>query len=225
MKRINLLPGTLHPNPVTQILAVSQSLLGKSREVRLMAAFLVALFVFGVAEVAAVKAAKLEVTKEREKLVKSRGLAGKLKTQEQDAAKQRAEVRRQQENLLRSLQAIRQAKQSVVPTSTYLAELGEAVPEDIWITKLTLEGLELKLAGESNRTQAVADLISSLDNSKRFHDSAFDYTQRSEQSDSKTFAFEVRTRLVVESDEPLQDTPHLYPPPPQSGGRRGGGKY
>lgn len=118
----------------------------------------------------------------------------RFREQQQALEMQRAELMSQRQRLEARRQALEGLRQPSVAVSTLLADLVEVLPEDSWLTKLQLTEDGLKLTGAASDTRTVAELVASMDRSKRFRNTTFSHTQRSSDSESAgAFNFEVST--------------------------------
>jgi len=133
----------------------------------------------------------------RKELGQLQRLSAQMKTQQQALNVQRADLASVREQLEARRTALVSARQPAVPVSTVLAELVQALPAEVWITKLSFTGDLLKIVGATTDAQSVANLMAKLDGTQRFSETRFTYTQRANDTEEAPFTFEISTRPVL----------------------------
>ena len=202
VKRMNLLPKELRPKrqrlPFNFSIGRFHELIRRSLAVRRSTAVLgfLAFLVFW--QGTAIWRYQFGTRQLRGELEQIRLFTAQLKTQQQALAIRRAELLVRRDQLEARHQSLLQARQPAVPVSAVLAEFVEALPEEVWITKLAFSGDALKIVGASRDTKSVARLMAQLDSSKRFRDTTFSYTQRSTQAPEAPFTFEISTTPILQ---------------------------
>lgn len=126
-----------------------------------------------------------------------RRLEVQLKTQQQALKVQSMELAQKKEELEARRDVLKKAQQPEVPLSAILTELVEALPAQVGITKLNFAGEVLKIGGVSKDTPSVSGFMAALDESRRFRDTKFAYTQRAERTEGE-FSFEISTTPIFE---------------------------
>lgn len=198
MRKLNLLPPDLRPQPRGQALsrfatrspAIVAGVVG--------AVVLVAAGAWQASAAWRYRAATAQLRKELAQLK----MAGTQRTeQQQTVAIQRAELLAQRERIKAKLELLAQARQPAVPMSQVLADVAQVLPEAVWVTRMNVADDTLKITGAAREPQLVATLITAMEASGRFRDTTFAYTQRLPQEKEQGFAFEVSAILPLATGE------------------------
>ena len=193
MKRMNLLPRP----PRRRDLRWKELFLELPPPLRLAAAASILLVLGSVGQGILFWRYRVGIERFKKEMVRVRSLSVQQKTQQQALSARRAQGVAQREQLEARRRALIGARQPEVPVSVVMAELAQALPDQVWITKLQFVDTVLKIEGASDDTQSISNLMAKLDGSNRFRDTKFAYTQRS-QTAGAAFTFEVTTTPVLE---------------------------
>ena len=199
IKRMNLLPKDLRPRkPEPRLRIPLTQLVRGPAWVRRVALVVVVLLGMALWQGPALWRYRLSADRLRKDLEQLRRLSTELKVQQQNLHAKRAELLAKRAELEARREALMSTRQPEVPVSSILVQLAETVPEEVWLTKLQLYGESLKLVGASQDTQAVANLMASLEGSKRFRETTFVYTQRATRGAASVFTFEISTTPILQ---------------------------
>ncbi|MDD5423893.1 MAG: PilN domain-containing protein [Candidatus Omnitrophica bacterium] len=80
--------------------------------------------------------------------------------------------------------------------SQALVYMPTLIPDEIWINKLTVGGQKVVINGSTLDNQAVSKFMDSLNKSKKFKGSSFNFTQKSDLGDATLYNFEIATNLA-----------------------------
>lgn len=104
----------------------------------------------------------------------------RLQTEQQEKKRERdslqqyidraEELEKQRERLQRKIEVINQLKQNQRGPVRIMDELSRALPDLVWMEKLTLKGTSVKIEGKAMDENAVANYISNLDASPFFQE-------------------------------------------------------
>lgn len=190
MKKVNLLPKELRLRKEGSLLRYSPA----TRFVLAGVAVVAGLVVWQVSDLWRYEAGIDRLKKEMGQL---RQTMSQLKGQQQVLNVKRSELTVAKEQWESRRRALVAARQPEVPISTVLAELIGVLPEEVWITKLSLTEENLKIMGASPHAQSAADLIARLDDSKKFQATKFVNTQKLTQAGEEVFTFEIVTEPIL----------------------------
>ena len=101
--------------------------------------------------------------------------------------------KQKQKILVRRLDILETALEERANWTAALAELSEVVPGNLWFKKISLRSDQLILQGTALNNAIITSFMKSLDNSKVFKDTSFNYTRRGEKKASELINFEVTT--------------------------------
>lgn len=127
--------------------------------------------------------------------------SSRSKKQLQDLNVELSKLQEEAEGLTAKRRLMAGARQPEVSVSRLLVEMAALVPDAIGLTKLSLTERGLKLEGNCQNAQAVANLMAQLDASSRFQDTTFGFTQRADKAGSSRFDFEITTKPVLRQGE------------------------
>jgi len=201
MKRLNLLPEELRPRRAAEPRVSRRAPLGS--RLRQAPGLWYAVTVIGLLACVALGQGvalwryRTGTGELRKELGQLQRLSAQMKTQQQALNVRRADLASVREQLEARRAALVSARQPPVPISTVLAELVQALPTEVWITKLSFTGELLKIIGATTDAQSVANLMSKLDEAQRFSETRFTYTQRANDTEEAPFTFEISTRPVL----------------------------
>jgi len=80
--------------------------------------------------------------------------------------------------------------------SKILIHLPGLVPEDLWISKMSLEGEKLVITGMTTDNVNVSVFMTCIDDSTYFENTGFNFTQKKKIADREIINFEVTTDIV-----------------------------
>ena len=151
MKQINLLPRDLRPNQAMLSLRFERvRQMMKLPAARTGALALALLLLPVVGQSAAIQGHRFRTDRLRRDLKHLQLSSGQLKTQMQEMNVRRAGLLLERTRLENRQRRLVKARQPPVPISTVLTDLVGAVPEEVWITKLSLSGETLKKIGRAH---------------------------------------------------------------------------
>ena len=95
--------------------------------------------------------------------------------------------------LVRRLGILETALEERANWTAALSELSKVTPSNLWFKKISLRSDHLTLQGTASDNAIITSFMKSLDNSKVFKDTSFNYTRRGEKKASELINFEVTT--------------------------------
>jgi type IV pilus assembly protein PilN len=109
------------------------------------------------------------------------------------------ELEAKREALRHKIQVIEQLKDNQRGPVRIMDEVSRALPELVWLTRLSLKGDELLLDGSAMDENAVANFISNLDASPHFEEPELKNLTRAERG--QVFAFNLKCNFVISPPE------------------------
>jgi len=139
-----------------------------------------------------------EIQQLQKDIQEMKGLSTQGKSQLQEIAIERSKLLTEQEKLEVLRQVMDRARQPGLTLSATLMKLVTLLPERMWITKLQFDGQILKIVGIAQDTPSIVHWIAVLDESGRFRETTFAYSQRLEERTEMPYTFEISTVPVAQ---------------------------
>lgn len=121
----------------------------------------------------------------RDNLSQAKGLILESKARLENLRDRYLKIEKQKSNLIKEEQAIRQRLELLLSGSSgnrrysrLILFIGGLLPQELWITRLTLSEAEIQIDGSTLNNQLAAQLVSALDESKKFKNSRFTSSEK-----------------------------------------------
>lgn len=193
MKRLNLIPKQVKKDQLG--LTGSPLLRSSSFKVILI---IVIFFAIGVLmQFLLTKQYKWQLDKTKNQLQAAKVNLSRLQTEQLNLAKEREALLKKKSLVDARLEYLKSSKMDKPKElSEALVYLPSFMPDEIWINKLSVDRERMVINGSTLNNQAVSNLMDSLNKSKKFKDSSFNFTQKSIIGDMTLYNFEIITRPV-----------------------------
>lgn len=115
-------------------------------------------------------------------------------------------IKKFQEEVKKKLGILDQLRQNKTGPATRMAKLSDAVPEKVWLTKYTENGINISLAGVAFNEELIAELMRNLQGSNEFQNVELLVSEQMDIKDLKVKKFEISCSLksnkVAEPETP-----------------------
>jgi type IV pilus assembly protein PilN len=115
-------------------------------------------------------------------------------------------IKKFQEEVRKKLGILDQLRQNKTGPATRMAKLSDAVPEKVWLTKYTENGINISLAGVAFNEELIAEFMRNLQGSNEFQNVELLVSEQMDIKDLKVKKFEISCSLksnkVSESETP-----------------------
>jgi type IV pilus assembly protein PilN len=115
-------------------------------------------------------------------------------------------IKKFQEEVRKKLGILDQLRQNKTGPATRMAKLSDAVPEKVWLTKYTENGINISLAGVAFNEELIAEFMRNLQGSNEFQNVELLVSEQMDIKDLKVKKFEISCSLksnkVAEPETP-----------------------
>ncbi|MBL7071334.1 MAG: pilus assembly protein PilM [Candidatus Omnitrophica bacterium] len=138
---------------------------------------------------------KSQVTALQAKVGKAKSKLGDVQARQIDMSKEEAELLSNKELLGARLSLVQGGLRTPKNFSKLLTSLADALPEDVWITKLKYKGGKLTISGSAIKMDLVSDFIEDMKTADGFRDASLSFTEKD--ADFEIFNFEIIADIKV----------------------------
>jgi Tfp pilus assembly protein PilN len=184
MKRINLLPG--------EAKKITAWRPGIPHFIALLAAVVILINLW---QITSIFRYKVSLTHGRNNINKLEERLAEAQEEYAGINAKRQQIQKEARYIEMKLGALNKAQSERFAWADSLARLGELLPPDLWIKKITLNKEIITIGGTTFDNTAVGNFMAKIDASDYFYQTNFNYTQKAELTERPVINFEVTTHL------------------------------